>query len=106
MIHRHSNVSLVSKFELLSLPDLVNIRVFLRLAFSSVAITLSFRLFRRNLLHQDWEVLEQLCRLKLLNRVDWDIWHFVLKTPVDINTSIHLPTSMSEPLDRVEFVPL
>ncbi len=98
-------MSLVCKLKLLCLTDLVNIRVFLRLALPAKSFVLAFRLLWRYFSHEQWEVLKQFGWFEFWNCVDWDVRHLMFKTTVHVDTAIDLPTSMSEPLNCVEFVP-
>jgi len=99
----HRNMSLVSKFKLLRITDLVDILVLFLFLFVLVILCAS-RLWR-NFGYQLLVISEQLVRINLRNRVDWHIWVVVFEATMHEDGAINLPAGVAEALHCVEFVP-
>ena len=106
-VDTHCNVSLSSKLELLLLNQVVDVLVLglCSLAWASLCWGLLW-ILRVDLGSQSWVIGKEFGCINPGDGVDWNIGCLMLEATMDVDTGIHAPHCVSEPLNGLELVPL
>ena len=99
-------MSLVSKFEIFFVSNIVHVLVLLVGILASLSWWFLIGSFRVYFACQVLMIHKQLACVYFSNSIDRDVWRFVFEAAVHIDVAVHAPGRVAEPLDGLEFVPL